>query len=371
MNKINTKTNKHVKNKHGGNVSAMLKQYGLAKDQILDFSANINPLGLPEKIKNLIFRNIDAVKIYPQPQSEGLKEIIAKIYKLKPDNLLIGNGSIELIHLIPRALKLRKVVIVAPDFSEYEAACKVHETKVEFFFTKEAEGFKIDIQRLKKHIKKKDALFLSNPNNPVGRMLGKRDMLLLMGICRRNKTLLIVDEAFMGFVDDKARFSLMNKTENNEYLLVLRSATKFFALAGLRLGYLIGHTKVIKKISAFEYPWNVNFFAQLTAETLIQDGEYIRKSRDFIVKERGYLLKQLHKIPDIKTYPAAANFIFCKLESKKIKTAAKLYTALAQKRIFIRECENFRGLNNNFFRIAVRTRKENIQLLKELRAIFN
>ncbi len=371
MKKINTQNNKQEKNKHGGNIAAMLQQYGLSEKHIIDFSANINPLGLPKKIINLIFRNIDAVKNYPQPQSERLKEIIARTYKLKPDNLLVGNGSIELIYLISRALKLRKVAVIAPDFSEYETASKMHGAEVDFFFVKENEGFKIDILKLKKFIKKSDAFFLSNPNNPTGRILQKQEMLLLMDICRLNKTLLIVDEAFMEFVDDATRFSLMHKSVSNEYLLVLRSATKFFALAGLRLGYLIGQAKLIKKIAVFEYPWNVNCLAQLAGGALIQDSQYARKSRHFVLKEKDRLLKQLQKIPGIKTYPAAANFIFCKLETKKIKTAEKLYEALAKKRIFIRDCANFRGLNNQFFRIAVRARKENIQLIEGMNLILN
>ncbi|MBU0634188.1 MAG: threonine-phosphate decarboxylase CobD [Candidatus Omnitrophica bacterium] len=359
-----------LKNEHGGNIEKVSEKYRIAPERIADFSANINPLGLPRKIKKMISVSTASLTRYPDPRAEQLKKEIAKVYKLKADNLVIGNGSIELIYLIPQALKIKKALIITPAFSEYEAAAGLYGAKIEFLVTKEKDDFKVDFAKLAKLIPKTEIVFICNPNNPTGALFTKKQMRLLMNICGRNGVFLAVDEAFMDFVDDDAgQFTLLRKVRRNKRLIVIRSLTKFFALAGLRLGYIAAHSSITKRLAAFQYPWNINVLAQVIGQEMIKDNEYIKKSREFIRREKRFLIQKLAKIPGIKIYPAAANFIFCKLEQHgRAKSAAALCEQLAKEAgVIIRDCGNFRGLNNKFFRAAVKTRKDNTRLIAALK----
>jgi threonine-phosphate decarboxylase len=350
---------------HGGNVWPYF-----SNSKITDFSASINPLSLPSTVKGIIERNIDKLSHYPDPESKGLKIALAKSYNLSTANLLIGNGSIELIYLILQALKPSEVLIPQPTFSEYEFASRINGARVFFLRTKESEAFRIDLSRFKKLIPRSGLVFLCNPNNPTGALLPDFEVLSLLNLCRKHKAILVVDEVFMDFVPAAKKQALISEAVKDKNLLVLKSLTKFFALAGLRLGYLIGHTKLIDSISAFRYPWNVNSLAQMAGEEALKDKKYIKQTGEFMPKERAYLFDNLSRIEGLKVFPAAANFFLCKLESARIKDARNLSKKLLEYGILIRDCYNFRGLNNKFFRVAVRLRKENNRLIIALKGII-
>jgi threonine-phosphate decarboxylase len=355
---------------HGGNIRLYQEQTGLAAEKIIDFSANINPLGLAQNIKRLIIKKIDDLVYYPEPQSRHLKKSLACFHRIQPTNLLIGNGSIELIYLLPRALRIKTGLIITPTFSEYEFALSLNKAKLRFLETSPQNDFKIEISKLLKFVGKVEVIFLCNPNNPTGFLMPAKDLLLLVKLCRHNKTILIIDEAFMDFVGDCRSLSMVNTAVKSKNILVLRSMTKFFAFAGLRLGYLIGHWQLIENISRFQHPWNINSLAQAAAEEVIKQRSYIKRSRTFILREREYLSRRLKNIKGIKVYPSSANFIFCKLESKKIKSTKILSKKLTRLGIIIRDCSNFRGLDEGFFRVAVRKRIQNNRLLRALENIL-
>lgn len=356
-----------LKKGHGGNIRAFIKQYNLPKNKLVDFSANINPLGLPNRIKKLIRENINSLRHYPQPDSCGVRHALANFHHINPQNVLAGNGSIELIYLIPQALKIKKALIITPTFSEYESACKLYGVKTLFLNTNEDSDFKIDMVKLEKLIPKVNLIFLCNPNNPTGVVVSGEDMRFLMHMCAKHKVFLVVDEAFMDFVENGNQFTILKEAVKNNYVLVLRSLTKIFALAGLRLGYLVGHLNLINKLSSFQYPWNVNTLAQICAEEVVKDKAYINKTREFISKEKSYLFTRLKEIAGLKVYPPSVNFILCKLEDSALRNVDILSRKLARSGIIIRNCSNFRGLNNRFFRIAVRKRRENRKLIKALK----
>lgn len=261
---------------HGGNIGPYLKagERFLKRDKVVDFSVSINPLGLPPRVEDAILKNIRVILRYPDPDSKGLKSIISAFYGINQSSILAGNGSIELIHLIPRALKARNALIIGPTFSEYEFAVR------------------------------------------------------------------------------------------------LNGARAFFALPGLRLGYLVGQRRMIERLSKFQYPWNLNSLAQAAAGDVFNAARYINLSKNFIAGEQGYLLENLSRIKGLKIYRPAANFVFCKLENCKIRDSARLNKKLCKNGIIIRCCHNFRGLDNSFFRIAVRTRSENKRLLVCLKRVL-
>ncbi len=214
-------------------------------------------------------------------------------------------------------------------------------------------------------------IFLCNPNNPTGVVISKEEILELLDYCKMTKTIVAIDEAFIDFVQNGEDLSLVQETGSNKNLLVLRSLTKFYAIPGLRLGYLAGHKNLIKKLHLFQNPWNVNTFAQIVIKEILEDKYYFKKTQEFILNEKVYLFNNISKIDGIKTYYPNANFLLCKLENTKIKNVGELDERLKEEGILIRGCENFRGLNDKYFRVAVKKRSENNKLINALKGIFN
>ena len=346
---------------HGGNCS---------KRDVIDFSVNINPLGLPKGLADIISKNTDLVLRYPDPSSERLKRKIAISDGVSPENIAVGNGSIELIYLIPRAFKIRKPLIITPIFSEYEFAVRSNGSTPAFFNTSEKDNFKIDCGRLAKCLPRFDALFLCNPNNPTGTLLYSDDVLYLARLLKKRRGLLVLDEAFIGFTAQAKNKAVISEAVKSGSVVILRSLTKLFAIPGLRLGYVIGCRDMVGRIAGLQYPWNVNHPVQIAGETALADKAYAARTRLFVSRERHYMAERLSDIKGIKVYPASANFILCKLEKAPIRSAGELTRRLLRKGIYIRDCANFRGLNDKFFRVAVRNRGDNARLIRSIEKVF-
>lgn len=355
-------------NAHGGNIRPAVEKYKLSPEDIIDFSVNINPLGFPERVNKIILDNIGAISNYPDPENFSLKKGLASYLDIHAKNLLAGNGSVELIFLIALALKPKKTFIPVPVFSEYERAVRLTGGRVCFLRGSEKNNFKVDVKYLLKHLSSGDMVFICNPNNPTGFLFDKDSIQFLAGECEKRGVFLVIDEVFMDFVKEKADLSMLKYARQNRRLLVLQSLTKFFALAGLRLGYLVGNENILKKIASFQPPWSVNIFAQITASGVIKDAKFIEESRNYLFKVRRQLYEALEKIGFIKPYYPNANFIFCKLNSGRLNSG-RLCAYCAKRGIIIRDCSNFRGLDDSFIRIAVRKEEENNKLIKILKGL--
>lgn len=355
---------------HGGNITKIVNYYKIPKKRIIDFSSNINPLGINYRIKEIITKSTYLISQYPDPECLSAKKALANYLEINIDNILIGNGSNELIHIIPRALNCSSALIYQPTFSEYELSIKLAGAKLYFLKAKEEDGFCIDIKKLTQYIPKVDLVILCNPNNPTGCLLKKDTLLGLAKLCLKFKTYLLIDEVFMEFVEGQNKYSLIKEVVKNKHLLILRSLTKFFSLAGLRVGCLIADKELIKKISLFQPTWSVNALAQETVAKGLTDLNFIKKTKDYIIKERQFLFNNLKKNEKIYPYYPTANFILCKIWDKKI-TVRALSLGLIKSGIVIRDCGNFKGLNNYFFRVAIRDRKDNNYLIRCLKKFFN
>jgi len=355
---------------HGGDIQEYRGEISSYSRKLIDFSANINPLGFSPKARAAIIRNIDGIIRYPQADSANLKKALGAFCNTDYHNIAVGNGSIELIYLIPKAFKIKKVLIITPTFSEYEFAAKLNGSKIVFLKTEEGDDFKLGLHKLKKLIPKVDLVFIGNPNNPIGAYILLEEMLSVIELCQQCGTFLAVDEVFMDFVETSDRDILASLVPRNKILIVLRSLTKFFALPGLRIGYAISHRDLVKRISELQYPWNINSLAQAVGEEVLEDRGYMNKSREYVVKEKEYLFGRLKNIKGLKTYPPSSNFILCKLEDCAIKSAQVLNEMLLEKGLVVRNCSNFRGLNERFFRVAVRKRAENLKLIMALKEVL-
>ncbi len=403
--------------KHGGNIWETASDLKISPDKIIDFSSNINPLGLTKNTLKIIRKNLNYITKYPDPDSKELRIKLSRILNItlnitpdnlsansnnllvnqdnlliSPDNLLVGNGSSELFYTALKAINPKNVIIPAPSFIEYEKAAKSVGAKC-FFINYKIENnnfnfndFKLDfnelidlidsIIKIKNPLMQPSVIFLANPNNPTGSIIDREQILLLINKCKENGFFIFIDEAFIDFLDTPYNYSLINKVNQFENLVVFRSLTKFFAIPGLRLGYLAANKSLINKIRAYQSDWPVNLIAQVVGKEIINDNDYIIKTRKFIKKERYFLFKSLEKINQLKLYNSLTNFILIEIKNdenniKKLDSRALYNILLTKYKILIRDCSNFRNLGDNFFRIAVKKRKDNEYLVGCLNKVLN
>ena len=382
---------------HGGNIEQALKQYSLAESAVIDFSANINPLGMPDAVKRALIKAMDCLDRYPECEYLELRKDLAGFYGVKPQNILVDNGSVSLIYLIPRALGLKKALIPVPAFSEYEKAARLAGGEVKFL--KPKADFSLDMDSLIRGLKGRDSLYLANPNNPTSFSVDRKDLLMVLREAKNRGVILILDEVFMEFSDSPRETTLIGEAVQSQNLIILRSMTKFFALAGLRLGAAIAHPKVIARLKKYQPPWPVNSLAVSAAREFLKDKKYIRDSYKLIQKEKAFLYSQLSVFRALQVWRPSANFILCQTNSPildrrgfltpprsrhdknvppihrkayydTVSMGGELRALLAGKGILIRDCSNFRGLDARFFRVAVRSRKENLKLLFALKEVL-
>ncbi|MCG0276787.1 MAG: threonine-phosphate decarboxylase CobD [Thermosediminibacteraceae bacterium] len=352
---------------HGGNIYEISKKCGLNYKEILDFSANINPLGFPNSVREIIKRKIDDIIYYPDSGQKEIKEAAAFYYGVKEENVLPGNGSVELINLIIEALRPTKVIIPSPTFTEYALASQSRRIRVELLdMTKN--DFNWDdalIEAIKKRICPGALVVICNPNNPTGHLIKKDIIKVLIAETEKKKAFLLLDEAFMDFVGEDE--SSCTEVVHRSNFIVLRSLTKFFALPGLRIGFALTNKELINEIEKLKDPWNVNTFAAAVGKAVLKDRAYIEKTREYIFREKEFLWNGLKQFYCFQPFRPAANFIFVKITAE-FKTSF-LAGELLKRGIVIRECTDFAFLDDTYFRVAVKNRRANETLLETLREI--
>lgn len=354
-----------MKDIHGGNIRAMAQKYGFRPEEMIDFSASINPMGLHENIMDAILRNLDFIIHYPDPDYQELIDALAGSLRIDPENILAGNGSIEFIYLIPRTLRPRKVLIPVPTFSEYEKGAVLGGAAPEFIYGKEDDFFCISARQITRFVKDVDMVFLSNPNSPTGLVLGKDALFEIIESCDRQGVWVIIDEAFIEFLNDCDELTLIHEAVRKKRVVVLRSFTKSFSIPGLRLGYLIGHKETVRILKDAREPWRINSLACAAGCEAVRDFMYMKSVREIIEVERKFLFSELAKMICLKLFPSRANFILSALYNANMD-AKTLSEKLAMRGILIRDLTNARGLDSRFFRFAVKRRHENERLIAAL-----
>ncbi|MCR4432023.1 MAG: threonine-phosphate decarboxylase CobD [Tepidanaerobacteraceae bacterium] len=354
---------------HGGNVYKAGKELNMPHDKLVDFSANINPLGFPDVVRKIIISRIDDIIHYPDPDQAELKKNAAEYYGVNPENILPGNGSVELINIIMEALKPSKVLIFSPTFSEYARSCRSRGIKVELVdMTKNDCGWDIElVRKMENVICKNSMIIICNPNNPTGKLASKEEITCLLEILQYRKSFLLLDEAFMDFVINSQ--TLIKDVEKHKNLIILRSLTKVFALPGLRIGFAAGNRELIQKLEELKDPWNINTFAGLAGCEVLKEKSYIDMTRKFISQEKEYLWNKLSDINGLLPFYPEANFVFVKI-ARGVKSGA-LADKLKTYGILIRQCGDFDFLDDTYFRVAVRKREENEMLINALTSIYN
>ncbi|WLI78293.1 threonine-phosphate decarboxylase CobD [Kosakonia sp. H02] len=351
---------------HGGNTREAAELLGIAPAQLLDFSANINPAGMPESLKHALLNNLALAERYPDADYQRLHQVLAAHHNVPVSWVLAGNGETEAIFALVNALAPRKALLITPGFAEYRRALSRVGCEITQFALREEEGWQLTERLLAALSADIDCLFLCTPNNPTGLL---PDDALLHAICARCKTLgiqLILDEAFMDFIPERTGF--IPHLADNPHLWVLRSLTKFYAIPGLRLGYLLGsNVKKVNQMRTAQMPWSINAFAALAGEVILQDSDYQQTSWQWVERERPRLFNALNALPALAVWPGAANYLFLRCDAPDID----LQRALLEQYVLIRSCANYPGLDGRYYRVAVRGGAENDALIAAMTAVFS
>ena len=358
--KIRTKSSiiRHIPIVHGGKNTIQKTD-----SNIIDFSSNISPIGTPTSVKKILKKNIENIQNYPDFSSSAVISSLKKYTQLEKSNLLVGNGAIEIIYNFCFAFlsKKTKILIPIPTFQEYETAAKLNNCQISYFKTM---NLSENIDQFISKIPKNGCIFICNPNNPTGKLLEKNQLLQIIKEAKKLSTIVFVDECFIEMVPESNE-SIISYVKKYDNLFVLRSLTKSFALPGIRIGYAVSSKYMIEILQKIKIPWSVNSLAQDAANIALKNKSHLIKSNLIIKKELNYLTNKISKLDGFDCNKSFTNFILIKTKINSTNLQKKL---LGQK-ILIRDCKNFRGLNNHYIRIAVKSHKDNLKLVKALENI--
>jgi threonine-phosphate decarboxylase len=352
---------------HGGQVFGAARLRGVPPDLLLDFSANINPLGPSTKALQRLQRDLPLIRFYPDTKNSELRDLVANEAGIDGDCILFGNGATPLLHLIPRVLKPPKAIILEPSFSEYSAALEQVHCQIHRLLLNPEAGFQLHREALFAALRRTcpDLVILGNPNNPTGNVVPRQLLSELVDTCSKRRIYLVVDESFLDFTP---HHSCAFDATKHLHLIVVRSLTKFWALAGLRIGYLVAHKKLVEKLSAKLEPWSVNTLASAAAAESLRDYKYRDQTLRLVRRERAFLTKQLARLGWLEPLPSETNFLLVRITAASM-TSPILCERLAKRNILIRDCSNFPGLGHRYIRVAIRRRSENQRLIEELIAV--
>ncbi len=325
---------------------------GSTNNALIDFSASINPFGAPKKVYKVIKDNLHLITKYPDPNANALRDAISNYLSINKDNIIIGNGSNEIIHLFADIFISEgdKVLIPEPTFYEYEFASDKNSAMIEF----------VDLTLDSINLKDTKVLFLCNPNNPTGLLYNTSLMKKIIDEAYNNATLVMIDECFIEFIDKPSEHSLVDYVKEYDNLIILRSFTKAFGLAGLRIGYAIASKEIARIMNKSKVTWNTNALAQIVAIEALNDLEHIENSRKNIKREKLYLTDKIEKL-GYYVYNSDVNFFLIRCND-----SIALKNKLLKYNILVRDCSNFTNMSNDHIRISVRKRSDNRRLIKAL-----
>jgi len=342
---------------HGGRYSV-----GVQDRDVVDFSSNVSPAGLPASVKSALSKKLEAVLDYPDSNSSDLIRGLAKYTGMPGSRILAGNGAVEIIYNFCTAfVSGKKVLIQAPTFGEYEAACKLAGARPSLF---KSMSLSDDIEQFTSKIPRNGCVFVCNPNNPTGTMLNKQQMSGIILAAKKKSALAFVDECFIELVPESDE-SILNLTKRHDNLFVLRSLTKSFGLAGVRIGYAVSSEAIISTLQNLKIPWSVNALAQEAGLAAIRSKSHLSKSRRIIKKESAFLKSKIAGIPGFECHDTSANFILIRTK----QDSTRLQRRLLKHKVLIRDCKNFPGLDRHHIRVAVRSRRDNLKLVRALEAV--
>lgn len=348
---------------HGGNIYELAHQLGCKPSEIIDMSSNVNPLGPPPGLAAFLKENIGDIAALPQVDAGGAVNAFAERYHADPRHVLSGNGTTQFIYSIPLAIESKQALILGPTYSDYEDACIMHHVPYRYVMAEESLGFRFDADHLKKEAELSDTVFICNPDNPSGILISRDEIEFLCTSCPN--TCFVIDESYLPFVSGGEEHSMINRGLPN--VMVLNSMSKIFRVPGLRIGFVISSERIVEKLTRYVLPWSVNSLAQAAViylmERQAETEGFIERTRGFLEAERKHFAEYFEEASGIQVFPSTTSFMLARVFHH---TAAQVCARLAEERILIRNCSNFKGLSEYFIRISLKTREINGMLSEKL-----
>ncbi|MGL4736511.1 MAG: threonine-phosphate decarboxylase CobD [Cellulosilyticaceae bacterium] len=346
---------------HGGDIYSASKETGINQTDFIDFSANINPLGIPYAVKEAMVRSLDGCINYPDPLCRDLVQAIADHEEVEASAVLCGNGAADLIYRLARAHKPKKALLLAPTFAEYELALQTVGCTCEYFVITEKNGFIVTEDYLERLTSDVDLIVLCNPNNPTGTLIPEILMEQILARCNTMQITCLLDECFNDFLENGEAVSQVGQLRCYPNLIILKAFTKLYGLAGVRLGYALSYKYSLLEAMRLEGQcWNVSVIAQAAGKAALAQEAFRKETLKLIAKERQYLMQELGRL-GMTVFDSAANYVFFKCSH-----GVMIQQMLRQQGILIRSCNNYHGLDDQYFRIAVKSHEENQILIQAL-----
>ena len=353
---------------HGGNVHAAARELRRPIGSILDFSASINPLGPSPKAVRALIDAAQLVQHYPDPDCHRLKYAIERRWHISPDRIVVGNGSTELIDVMPRALSIRSAVIVGPTYAEYVRAVRHAGGRISMVMAKKEEEYRPPLEQVLRRLSRQrrarpaiDAVFICHPNSPTGRPCRPQDLHALFGAAERAGAWVVVDESFIEYCES---LTCLPELPSHGRLIILRSFTKFYGMPGLRIGYSVSSPHVAEVLRRSLPPWSVNMVAQRAAEAALVDDRHAGRCLAYVGRERARVAMQLSSLHGLTVIPSSANFLL--IELPRSFRARAITAKLRRRGMLIRDCSSTEGCTARMIRIAVRAKHDNDRLLAAL-----
>jgi len=362
---------KHKDHFHGSDLEQIERIYDIKKADIVSFSANVNPLGISYQLKQTLATQLDAITQYPDRDYKGLRECISKYANTLVDNVIVGNGSTELISLFIQTRRPKKALVLGPTYSEYEREIALGGGITKYYPLKPENNFALDVGEFCKTLKDSmDLLVLCNPNNPTSTAITTKELRRILDTCMQHGIFVMIDETYVEFTEDISKITAISLANYYNNLIILRGTSKFFAAPGLRLGYAItGNTDLAKAINLRKNPWSINSLAEIAGRLMLTDHDYIEKTRTLISTERTRLVAELKTWDSVRVYPPQANFILMQILKRNV-TAEDLFERCIRKGLMIRNCSTFPFLDNSYVRFCIMNQEQNNQLLDAFREVL-
>jgi len=356
---------------HGSDLEKIEQVFGIKKEDIVNFAANVNPYGFSKKAAEVLKEKLSVISTYPDPAYTELKKAISSYTGANPENIILGNGVTELLTLFLNVFSPKKAVVIGPTYSEYEKDLKRIGAEVVYIDAKEENDFVLSSDDIIAETPEDtDLVILCNPNNPTSGTLRKNAIEELAKAYQEKQIHLMIDETYVEFSKEAKDITACELTNHFSNIHVLRGTSKFFATPGLRLGYaLTKNDLVLEKVSKVQDPWNINSVAELVGTVMFTDEEYITFVRNSMDEEKEFVLNELKKIPGMKTYPVFGNIVLVRLPEIG-PDSESLFVDLIKKGMMIRDCSSFKQLGNRFIRICFMAHEDNVRLVEAIKESY-
>lgn len=348
---------------HGSNIYRLAEELNYQERKIMDFSTPSNPLGVSKKIKAELRKHLKYLNAYPDPEAGRLRKRLGQYHGIDTEMIVCGNGSTGILHPLIRTLQPREIFLVQPSGPDYKKVCESCGLQVAGYELKKEDNFRFDVDGfISSFIPRPSSLIaVNNPDFLTGRLLKKEDVKRIADAAKESKCYLVVNEAFMDFCPDN---SAVNEVNGNPYLIVLRTMSFFYALAGLRIGYVVSHQDIAGKIRKCGELDMVNSLAQRAAVAALKDAFYVKETFKVVLREKKLIEKGFRKL-GIEFFPSETNFYLVKMDK-----AEEVYRQLKRKGLLLGDCSDIQGMDNTYLRIALKSHRENAVLMRELTGIL-